>query len=582
MRSLYWKITLPFVIITMAGMTALGLYTINTARNNQMERLKSQLINEARLVSDATQFYFLSAQGSGLDILAKTTGQQVVARVTIIAPDGMVLGDTWEDPSTMENHSTRPEIIQALAVGLGISKRFSATTGENMMYAAVPVISGNQTLGVARVALALTDVEKNVNGLTRTIVFASLLTALMVILLTAFVTRQITRPLRQITKATEAMAKGNVAQGVAINTNDELGKLGHAFNKMTSQLAQSKMLTNAEKSRLEVVLTNLADGIIMTGSDGNVVLTNPAAARLFDFIPMQAHGSSLIQLVRDHEIESLYKRSLATGQEESNQLETNDGRFLNVISAPLSADEPGGALLLFQDLSQMRSLQTMRQEFVANVSHDLRTPLAGIKAIVETLQDGAIDDKKIAMDFLAKVDAEIDGLTQLVNELMQLSRIESGRDKLEMKPTDINLLLHETMSRLYPQAERQHLIINEQLATDLPAVKVDDQRLKQVIINILHNAIKFTAAGGQITVTSQQEGGTVVVHIADTGIGILEDDLPHIFERFYKADKSRSGAGNGLGLAIAKHIIQAHGGSIWAQSTPGQGSVFSFSLPLPV
>jgi two-component system phosphate regulon sensor histidine kinase PhoR len=582
MRSLYWKITLPFVIITMAGMTALGLYTINTARNNQMERLKSQLINEARLVSDATQFYFLSAQGSGLDILAKTTGQQVVARVTIIAPDGMVLGDTWEDPSTMENHSTRPEIIQALAVGLGISKRFSATTGENMMYAAVPVISGNQTLGVARVALALTDVEKNVNSLTRTIVFASLLTALMVILLTAFVTRQITRPLRQITKATEAMAKGNVAQGVAINTNDELGKLGHAFNKMTSQLAQSKMLTNAEKSRLEVVLTNLADGIIMTGSDGNVVLTNPAAARLFDFIPMQAQGSSLIQLVRDHEIEGLYKRSLATGQEESNQLETNDGRFLNVISAPLSADEPGGALLLFQDLSQMRSLQTMRQEFVANVSHDLRTPLAGIKAIVETLQDGAIDDKKIAMDFLAKVDAEIDGLTQLVNELMQLSRIESGRDKLEMKPTDINLLLHETMSRLYPQAERQHLIINEQLATDLPAVKVDDQRLKQVIINILHNAIKFTAAGGQITVTSQQEGGTVVVHIADTGIGILEDDLPHIFERFYKADKSRSGAGNGLGLAIAKHIIQAHGGSIWAQSTPGQGSVFSFSLPLPV
>jgi two-component system phosphate regulon sensor histidine kinase PhoR len=582
MRSLYWKITLPFFIITLAGMTVFGSYTINTTRNNQMERLQSQLINEARLVSDATQLFFLSGQSSGFDLLAKTTGQQIVARVTIIAPNGVVLGDTWEDPSTMENHSTRPEIIQALAVGLGISKRLSATTGENMMYAAVPVISGNQTLGVARVALALTDVEKNVNGLTRTIVFASLLTALMVILLTAFVTRQITRPLRQITKATEAMAKGNVAQGVAINTNDELGKLGHAFNKMTSQLAQSKMLTNAEKSRLEVVLTNLADGIIMTGSDGNVVLTNPAAARLFDFIPMQAHGSSLIQLVRDHEIESLYKRSLAIGQEESNQIETNDGRFLNVISAPLSADEPGGALLLFQDLSHMRSLQTMRQEFVANVSHDLRTPLAGIKAIVETLQDGAIDDKKIAMDFLAKVDAEIDGLTQLVNELMQLSRIESGRDKLEMKPTDINLLLHETVSRLYPQAERQHLIINEQLATDLPALKVDDQRLKQVIINILHNAIKFTAAGGQITVTSQQEGGTVVVHIADTGIGILEDDLPHIFERFYKADKSRSGAGNGLGLAIAKHIIQAHGGSIWAQSTPGQGSVFSFSLPLPV
>jgi two-component system phosphate regulon sensor histidine kinase PhoR len=198
------------------------------------------------------------------------------------------------------------------------------------------------------------------------------------------------------------------------------------------------------------------------------------------------------------------------------------------------------------------------------------------------LQNGAMDDKKVAMDFLKKVDVEVDGLTQMVSELMQISRIESGSDKLELKPTNLNLLLHETGSRLSPQAERQHLVISERLAADLPDVMADDQRLKQVIINILHNAIKFTPAGGQITVTSQRENETVVVHIADTGIGILEDDLPHVFERFYKADKSRSGAGTGLGLAIAKHIIQVHGGSIWAQSTPGQGSVFSFCLPLPV
>jgi two-component system phosphate regulon sensor histidine kinase PhoR len=222
----------------------------------------------------------------------------------------------------------------------------------------------------------------------------------------------------------------------------------------------------------------------------------------------------------------------------------------------------------------------MRQEFVANVSHELRTPLAGIKAMVEILQDGAIEDKEVAVDFLERVNTEVDKLTQMVSELMELSRIESGRVNLELKATDVNLLLKEAVMRFSPQAERQKLTLITALDNTLPLVQADSQRLMQVINNILHNAIKFTPAGGRISISSRREKDRIIVSVADTGIGISESDLPHIFERFYKVDRSRASQGTGLGLAIAKHIILAHKGQIWAESQRGQGAVFNFSLPL--
>jgi two-component system phosphate regulon sensor histidine kinase PhoR len=239
-----------------------------------------------------------------------------------------------------------------------------------------------------------------------------------------------------------------------------------------------------------------------------------------------------------------------------------------------------GALLLFQDLTELRSLQTMRREFVGNVSHELRTPLSAIKAIVETLKGGAIDDKEIASDFLTKVEGEIDRMTQMVAELIELSRIETGQAKLRLESTNLNQLIEQVIARLSPQAERQKVAISTKFAADLPLVSTDAERIQQALLNIVHNAIKFTPSGGKVTVSTDVQGNSVVVSVADTGIGISKEDLPHIFERFYKADKSRSKGGTGLGLAIAKHIVQAHGGTIRVQSEEGKGSVFSFSLPL--
>jgi two-component system phosphate regulon sensor histidine kinase PhoR len=580
-RGIYWKITIPFTLLVLVSMGILGFYMVNSTTNTQIDHLQSQLTNEARLVADISLPSFVDpGRQSELDSIAKTTGKEIQARITLIAKDGTVLGDTDQDPLTMENHATRPEVVAALASGVGQATRYSATLHQNMMYVAVTVTNQGEIVGIARVALPLTAVESSVNSAVMTIVWAIAIATLLVIVAAALIARMITRPVRQITEATEGIAAGKLDQQIPIRTKDEIGRLGRAFNEMSISLKNTMAAIVDERSKLAAILSSITDGVVMTDSEGSIALVNPAAERLFNFREAKVIGQPLIEAVHDYEINDMVKKCLKTAHEQTTQLDSMTGRFLRVIAVPLTTGKMTGALVLFQDLSEMRNLQTMRQEFVGNISHELRTPLAAIKAIVETLQGGAIDDKKAVTDFLNRLDVEVDGMTQMVAELTELSRIETGRIKLKLEPVNLNLLIEEVIARLSPQAERQQVSLLTELSSDLPPVPADRDRIQQVILNIVHNAIKFTPPGGKATVYAKPQKDTVTVSVADTGIGISKEDLPHIFERFFKADKSRSGSGTGLGLAIAKHIVQAHGGSIWVQSEEGKGSTFSFSLPL--
>jgi two-component system phosphate regulon sensor histidine kinase PhoR len=235
---------------------------------------------------------------------------------------------------------------------------------------------------------------------------------------------------------------------------------------------------------------------------------------------------------------------------------------------------------LFQDLTELRNLQTMRRELIGNISHDLRTPIAGIKAMVETLQDTAIDDKQVALDFLTRINGEVDRLTQMVTELTELSHIETGKAELRRVPTNLNSLIEEVISQMRPQAESKPVTFTTDFNSNLPVIKIDKDRIRQTLTNLVHNAIKFNNPGGKVTISTTFHNESAIVSVSDTGMGISKEDLPHIFERFYKADKARSQGGSGLGLAIAKHTIQAHGGSISVKSEQGKGSVFSFNLPI--
>jgi two-component system, OmpR family, phosphate regulon sensor histidine kinase PhoR len=250
------------------------------------------------------------------------------------------------------------------------------------------------------------------------------------------------------------------------------------------------------------------------------------------------------------------------------------------VAVPISSDGLSGALILLQDLTELRSLQTTRRELIGNISHEFRTPLAGIKAMTQTLQGGAIEERETANDFLVRIEAEVDRLTQMVSELTELSRIESGKVELKVEIVDINKLIEEVLTQLQPLADRQNLAMKNDFKSGQLLVKADKERIRQVIINLVHNAIKFSKPGKTITAITGKQGVFAIIEITDEGIGISQDDLAHIFERFYKADKSRSGQGTGMGLAIAKHLVQAHGGSISATSEEGKGTTITFSLPL--
>ncbi|MBN2462116.1 MAG: HAMP domain-containing protein [Dehalococcoidia bacterium] len=579
-HSIQWRITIPFVLIVLVSMGVLGLYLVDFVRGTQINNLRLQLEEEAKLVAQASLPGFLAADRNELDTLAKTAGGQINTRVTIMAKDGTVLGDSDHDPKTMENHAIRPEVVGALASGVGASTRYSTTLEQQMLYVAVPITVDGQVVGIARVALPLAEVEKSVNILIASVVLSMAIATLLVILAAAIITRRATQPIKQLTQAAGRIAAGELEQKIPVLINDESGKLAEAFNEMSSSLKALVADISDEKSKLANILSNIADGVIITDDEGRLLLANQAAERMFDFEEKKAIGKHLIETVRDYEIDRTLKSCLETAKEHTAQLEFGPGkRFLRVIAVPLMTDGLTGSLLLFQDLTELKSLQTMRRELVGNISHELRTPLAGIKAIVETLQDGAVSDKKVARDFLVKIDSEIDRMMQMVMELTELSRIESGRGDLKPEMVNLNSLVEEVIARFKPQAERKSVALSTDLFTGLPRIQADKDRIYQVITNLVHNAIKFTSQNGKVNISTELSENSVLVKVSDTGVGISREDLPRVFERFYKADKARVGEGAGLGLAIAKHVVQAHGGNIWVESKEGKGSTFFFDLP---
>ena len=579
-HGIQWKITFPFIAVIAVCIGVMGIYLDNFVHVNQTDNLRIYLTNEAKITAVTSQPFFPSSTNE-LDALAKQLGTDINARVTIIAADGTVLGDSEQNLATMENHSTRPEVMAALSTGYGESVRYSTTLNERMMYVAISIKNNNQVLGVARIALPLSDIQNSVNHVTIVISLAIVITIILTGFATWLIVRITTRQIREVTSASRKIAAGDLKQNIVIHSRDEAGELGKAFNEMAGNIRKLIEGISTEQSKLNTVLTNMADGVIVTDKEGNITLANRTAEKLFNFQVAPLITKSVIEATHDHEIDNLAKRCLATREQLNNQIELKPaGKYLRVIAIPISGKFLSGCLLLFQNLTELRNLQTMRQELVGNISHDLRTPLTGIKIMVETLQDGAINDKKTAVDFLTRIENEVDRLTQMVSELTELSRIEAGSAELKKEPVDLNELVNETITQLNPLANKQNVTLNAVLSEKLPHVNVDRDRISQTITNLIHNGIKFNHNGGSVTVITLFDDKMVTVKVNDTGVGIPKANLPHVFERFYKADKSRTNRGSGLGLAIAKHTIEAHGGTIWAQSEEGKGSTFTFTIPI--
>ncbi len=579
-RTIRWRIAVPYAVLILLIMLGLSIYLSNFVRQAHLADLESELTDESRLVADALASRL--AQGEpdeALDSLVLHYADLLGARVTVIRADGTVVGESHEDRTQMDNHLYRPEVQEALARGQGSSIRFSRTVEYDMMYVAVPVRFGEQVVGFARLALPLRQVEASVARLRWAILGATLVAAALAVVLAIFIAERTARPVRELTQVAQRMAEGDLDIHLLPTTRDEISQLTHAFNHMADEL-QEKISTLAdERSRLAAILDNMADGVLITDGQGRVLLINPAAARLLSTKQAAAQGLSFAEVARHHQLIELFQRCRGEGTEQFEAMELGpEGLFLRAIITPLQAEDLGGCLIILQDLSEIHRLETVRRDFLGNISHELRTPLASLKALVDTLRDGALEDPPAAQRFLDRMDIEVDALTQIVQESLELSRIESGQVPLRLVSTPVAVLILSPLERLRPQAERADLRVTVSLPSDLPRVLADEERARQVVTNLVHNAIKFTPAGGEVTISAESVGDEVVISVRDTGIGIPAEDLPRIFERFYKADRARSGGGTGLGLAIAKHIVQAHGGRVWAESVEGQGSIFFFSL----
>jgi len=490
----------------------------------------------------------------------------------------------------LENHAGRPEVQAALAGGDGIAIRHSTSIDDDLIYAAATIVRDGRTVGVARVAQPLERVNTQLAQLRFVAIVGVCLSVALAAGLSALLARYILQPISSLTELADAMAAGRLDRRIALRGNDELGRLGLAFNRMAEELGETIALISDERTRLAALLETMGDGLLMIDHDGVIVLANSAAEHLLDPATRfaartggrtEVRDRPLVEVARDHELTGLVRDARREGAVRSALIESGGRRTIRAVAAPVGGVAGGAVLLVLHDLTEIRRLETARRDFVANISHELRTPLASVRALVETLEGGAIEDEPVARHFLALMREEVEQLTEMVRELLELSRIESGQVPLRLASVEPGELIARAVARLAPQAERAGQTLTIATTGDQFPVLADAERIGQVLLNLLHNAIKFTPPGGHIVVAAERSGDAVVFSVRDSGIGIDPADLPRIFERFYKADKARSSGGTGLGLAIAKHLVGAHGGTLAVRNNTGApGATFSFTLPI--
>jgi two-component system phosphate regulon sensor histidine kinase PhoR len=627
------RIALSYAALVLLTAGVLAFLLGGEFERREEDALRVRLADQARACAySSAPLFAAGAPITTTNTLAHSLSALFGTRVTLIRPDGVVAGDSEQNPAVMENHKGRPEVIQALGRidGLGTDSRLSATVHRQLLYVATAVrdpANPSRVVGVARVAYPMTSVEEARNGLWGSLALAVLLVSLPSILLGALLVRSIAGPLSVLRKVAFRFGSGELAVRSHLRERGEIGELSREFNSMAARLSSTIKQRTTERDQMAAVLAYMHDGIVITDAQGRVERINPAAIRLFGTSPEQVAGRSLIEVSHSHELHRALLTALATGARQ--RVEAELASFSLVATITAVPDFEGGSpsgLVVLQDVTELRRLERVRRDFVVNIGHELRTPLASVKLLIETLHNSINEDADATQGFLRRIDIELDGLTQLVRELLELSKIESGQVELKREPVNVAALLRRAAGRLRAQAERSGLELTVHAGEELPPADADADRVEQVLVNLLHNAIKFTNPGGQVTLEARPHKDGILISVADTGAGIPADDLPRIFERFYKVDKAREksseyrelsteytvtnkgrgrpGAirkgdsvaagtrhstlntpesgpetGTGLGLAIAKHIVQAHGGQIWAESQLGRGATFFFTLP---
>jgi two-component system phosphate regulon sensor histidine kinase PhoR len=585
-RRLLWQLFPSYLLITLISLLAASWYASEAMRHFFLDQTATDLKARAALLEKQITGLLLPLQKNAVDSICKEAGRLSATRITVILPDGTVIGDSRETPRLMDNHANRPEIITALAGQTGRSLRFSKTLMQRMLYVAVPVKDRQSVVAVLRTSLPATAVETEIRSIQLKIALGGCIIALLAAGISWVVSRRISHPIEQMKKSAEQFAGGDLSYRLVSPATEEMAGLADAMNQMAAQLGDRIETIISQRNQLETVLASMLEGVIAVDTEERIVTINRAAAQLFENEPANCQGKSIEEVIRSPAMQQFIRHSLRnkSPSEEDITVFQNEERVIDVKGSPLldTNQHQIGTLMVFHDVTQLRRLENMRRDFVANVSHEIKTPLTAIKGFVETLQQGNVEKAHEKERFLGIIQKHVDRLNAIVEDLLALSRIEQEDERKEIKFEKVNLsdLFRAAIQLCRPKAEEKKIRIDLDCEKDATAI-FDPALIEQAVVNLLDNAIKYSDSQSSITLKSHQQNSEVIISVQDHGIGIAQKHLPRLFERFYRVDRARSRnmGGTGLGLAIVKHISQAHGGHVSVESKLGEGSCFSIHLP---
>lgn len=594
-----FRIRLTLILMILLGV--LGLAAALTMgqifKSSHIATLEDNMVREIRLLETTFDFKATGADGQPSEEVfqyysqeAHQIGNLTDSRVTFIEKDGTVIGDSESDPHTMNNHMDREEIRAAAAGGVGSAIRYSATLDKNMLYIAAPVQAGNLFDGYIRLSMSLEAVEVGVRN-AWTVMGISLLILFLVAAVVSYrVASGLTKPLEHITVVANRISRLDYGARVRLERRDEIGELGKAIDNMADSLEKQLKIIRDNEDLLQSVLANMTGGMLMVNSLGNVALVNRFAEEVLGVSSKRLTGKSYHELKRHYELTKLLGEGLRRKERihDEQTLYDPEPRLIQIDGVPMFEDDDTyrGMLFLIQDISNIRRLERMRSEFVANVSHELKTPIAAVKGFAETLLGGGVQDEQTSRAFLQIIYDESERLNRLIGDILELSKIESKRSPLNFSPIHLQPFFDTIREMLNSSAAKKNITMEMNVPEEM-FMEADEDRLRQIFVNLISNAVNYTQDGGKVRLTVEEkvsENGEerILFHVRDTGMGIPKKDLPRIFERFYRVDKarSRSSGGTGLGLSIVKHLVDLHRGTVTVESEVNIGTTFTVNLPL--
>lgn len=583
-KRLLWQLYPSYLLITVSALLVVSVFVLNSLSGFFYEEMNMDLTSRAHLFKVKISELVHSGDFKAIDDLCKWSGRDSGTRLTVILPSGLVVGDSENDPKTMDTHNDRPEIAQALSGKTGTSVRNSSTLELNMMYVAIPVFKENEVMAVVRTSVSVSSIDSQMRKIRIAIGAVVILAAFLAAIVSLMVARRITRPIEDMTRGAEQFEAGNLEHRLYVPESLEMGALAQAMNKMADQLYERIKTETRQKNELIAVLSGMVEGVMALDTQDNIISINSAAAGFFNLPTSSPAGKNISDLVRNLAFLDFFNKARNSMENLEADIPLNDQRkrTIHIRTAPLldEKNRRSGTLIVFSDVTTLRRLETMRRDFAANVSHEIKTPLTSIRGFVETL----LTDREQLSDnqrhFLEIIDKNVNRLMAIIDDLLQLARIEKEGRELRWDDALLRPVLENAIQTIKSAAQKKNIQITLDCDDQL-SVRMDSSMIEQAVVNLIDNAVKYTENNGDVSVSVNKDS-VVKIRVADTGYGIENEHLPRLFERFYRTDKARSRqqGGTGLGLAIVKHIMLAHKGDVTVESTPGNGSAFTLHLPV--